>query len=113
MQTYTIKSNRNQQTKQLLAFKGEAQTVQLDFSPWETDNGTVTSVTWTVKSGQASIANESLSSSVAQATITTSDTGRSMITVAATAGNNIIKLYLHVFAKDPNTITNDYGILEI
>lgn len=111
MQTYTVTSNRKHQVRSLLMFEGETQTIKYDVSPWETDNGTVTAVTWTVKSGDASIANETLTSSVATAEITTSNTGKSMIKLTLTAGNNTYITHLHVHTKDPDVITNDYGLL--
>lgn len=110
MITYTVKTNRNIQVRALLAFKSGAQTIKYDFSPWQTDNGTVTAVTWTVKSGQASITNKSLASSIASALITTSETGNSMIKIQATAGNNIFVTYLKVTSKDPMSQPVDYGL---
>ena len=100
MNTYTIRANRKQHERQLLTYIGEANTVQIDFAPWESDNGSVTSVDWATKSGQAGITNESLSSSIASALITTSQEGRSLIKVTATAGNNIFVLWLDVKSKD-------------
>jgi len=112
MISYVVKSNRSQQLRRLLAFKSEAQTIQYDFSPWETDNGTVTSVTWTKLRGQASITNESLSSSISSATITTPESGSSMIKITAIAGNNIFVTHLRVLTKDPDRLYHydDYGI---
>lgn len=110
MITYTVKTNRDQQTRSKLSHKGEAETVEYDFSPWETDNSTVTAVTWTLKSGQASITNKSLSSSIASALITTSQAGTSLIKITATAGNNIFITHLRVVSKDPMTQPADYGL---
>lgn len=110
MLSYVVKSNRNQQIRGMLAFKGEAQTVQYDFSPWEADNGTVTSVNWELKDGQAAISNKSLASSIASALITTSESGISLIKLTATAGNNIFVTHLRVVTKDPHTRIHDYGI---
>ncbi len=112
MISYTVKSNRSQQIRKIVAFKGEAQTIKYDFSPWETDNGTVTSVVWSKLRGQAAVSNESLSSSVSSATITTPESGSSMIKITATAGNNIFVTHLRVLTKDPNRLYHydDYGI---
>ena len=101
MKKYTVTANRRMQTRSLFAFIDEAQQVQYDFAPWETDNGTVTAVTWTTKTGQAGISNEALASSKATATITTSNEGKSLIEVKATAGNNTFITYLQVQSKDP------------
>ena len=112
MITYTVTDRRNVQLRGLLAFKDEAQTIEYDFAPWEANNGSVSSVEWTVEKGQAAVSNKTLSSSVAQATITTAQTGASMITLKATAGNNIFKTYLRVVTKDPQQRPYDYGLCD-
>ena len=91
-------------------FKGESQSIEYDFSPWEADNGSVTSVVWEVKSGDASIGSESLASSVASCVVTTSNSGRSMIKLTATAGSNVFVTHLKVVAKDPDVVVEDYGL---
>jgi hypothetical protein len=108
---YVRTANRRSQVRKMLAFKNGVETVTLDYSPWSDDYGTVTAVTATVKSGQASIGNESLTSNVKSMTISTPETGASMITLTATAGNNTDISYLYVYSKDPNTVTEDYGLL--
>ncbi len=110
MISYIVKKNRNQQRRDMLAFKGETQTVKYDFAPWESDNGAVTSVVWEVKSGQAGISNKTLSSSIATSTVTTSEAGNSLIKLTATAGNNIFVTYLRILSKDPYYRIHDYGI---
>ena len=95
------------QTRQLFAFIGEANTIEYDFAPWEADNGSVSAVTWSTELGQAAISNESLASSIASATITTSQEGKSLIKITATAGNNTFVTYLHVMSKDPKNTYND------
>ena len=52
MKSFVVKTNRTQQSRQLFAFKGESQTVEYDFSPWEEDNGSVSSVAWSTESGK-------------------------------------------------------------
>lgn len=111
MITYTITANRNRQKFGLLAFEDQAQTVRVDFSPWSDDNGSVSTVTWTVDSGNAAISNEDLSSNVAEAVITTSDIGNSLIKLEATAGNNNEVVYILVHAKDFQAIHWDYGYI--
>jgi hypothetical protein len=106
MKAYVVKANRTQQTRQLFAFIGESQAVQYDFKPWEADNGEVTAVTWTTETGQAGITNKDLTSSIASATITTSQEGKSLIKLTATAGNNTFVTYLEVKAKDPKSNTD-------
>jgi len=94
-------------SRQLFAYKGESQEVQYDFAPWESDNGSVSSVDWNTETGQAAITNESLASSIASATITTSEAGSSLIKLTATAGNNTFVTYINVLARDPKLNYND------
>lgn len=107
MKSFTVRSNRKQQSRQLFAYIGESNTIEYDFAPWETDNGSVTSVTWSTELGQAGITNESLASSTASATVTTNQEGKSLIKIAATAGNNTFATYLHVLSRDPKNLYND------
>lgn len=107
---YTRTHNRRQQLRKLLTFKGGVETVTIDYSPWSDSYGDVTAVTASIESGQASIGNELLSSNVKTMTITTSETGSSMIKLSATAENNVDVMYLYIFAKDPQNYTEDYGL---
>ena len=107
MKSFVVKTNRTQQSRQLFAFKGESQEVQYDFAPWEEDNGSVSSVAWSTESGQAGITNEALASSVASASITTNEAGKSLVKITATAGNNTFVTYLHVMSKDPKLTYHD------
>lgn len=107
---YVRTDNRRQQIWKGLSFKGQTETHTIDYNPWSDDNGAVTAVTMTVKSGQAAIANESLASNVQTFTITTSEVGSSTIQVKATAGNNIDITTLYIFTKDPKNYVRDYGI---
>ena len=109
MYSFVVTNNRNRDIERVLAFEGQSQVVEFDLSPWEDVNGSVTAVTWTLKSGSAGISSESLSSSVASALITTNQSGRSMIKVSLTAGSNTEILHFEVFAKDPQVVTEDYG----
>lgn len=108
---YIITANRRIQVRNLLSYKGETQTHTIDFNPWSDDNGTVSAVTGSVESGQASIGNESLTSNVKTFTLTTSEVGSSMLKFTATAGNNIQPVYIRVLTKDPQETTEDYGFI--
>lgn len=108
---FVIRANRITQLHKMLTFKGETHTVTFDYSPWADDFGAVTSVTVTVESGQGSIGNESIASSVKTLTVTTAETGASMLKlVSGGAGNNVRVDYLYVFTKDPTAIREDYGM---
>jgi hypothetical protein len=109
---YYIGSERPQILSPILAMKGDIQTIELDFSVWAEDNSAVTSVTWTTESGQAAISSASVASSVATATLTTSEAGTSMVKAVATNGSKSIAAYLRVVTKDPQAcVTTDYGML--
>lgn len=110
MQTYNVTARRSRQTERLLAFKGGAEAVEFDFSAWADDNGTVTAVTWTLKSGQAAISGQTLTSNVASALITTSEQGASLVQIVATAGSNKYVANLEIRAKDPEYPSQDYGL---
>lgn len=103
-------NRRTQQIYSDLSYKDGTQTHSIDYNPWADDNGTITDVTLTLKSGQATIANESLASNVKSFTIQTSEVGRSVIQAKATAGNNIDILILTILTKDPTNQVQDYGL---
>ena len=108
---FVIRANRVTQLHKMLTFKGETQTVTFDYTPWADDFGAVTSVTVTVESGQASVGNESIASSIKTMTITTTEIGASMIKlVSGGAGNNVRVDYLYVYTKNPSAIVDDYGM---
>ena len=111
MADFYILDKTRQQVRQLLQFKGDVKTLTLDFSPWADDNAVVTSATWTVESGQATISAQSLTANVASALITTSSAGASMIKVLVTDGTRSEAVYIKVRCKDPQTTTSDdYGL---
>lgn len=108
---FVVTSTRRAVKWPLNMFKGETKTITIDFSPWAEDEGTVTAAVAAVKTGDAAIGNESLASNVKTMTVTTANEGTSMITVTATAGNNVKLLYIKVVARDPDVVTNDYGFI--
>ena len=114
MPDFYITDQNRQQVRQRLQFKGDVKSLSVDFNPWADDNGTVTSVTWSVESGNATIGTEALSSNVASSIITTSESGNSMIKLVATDGTHSEAVYIKVLTKDPQSIysvTTDYGFI--
>jgi len=110
--TYTPLPGRKNESYTRILGKGEAETIKFDLKPLEEDIGTVNSVTWTVKSGQAAVSGESLSSSIASALITVSEVGRSRIEVQFTDGTEIAVRTLFIRAREPQTTANDdYGLV--
>ena len=95
------------------AFKSGATTYSFDFSPWAEDNNTVTTATWTLEAGQATISGEALSSNVATALVTFSQSGGALIKLVASSSSEIYVTWLDVLAKDPKALTHrDYGLCE-
>lgn len=91
MKTFYVYPNKSDTTYVLLAREDEAQTVSFDWSAKAASEGTsVSSVTWTVDSGNASVSGAAESSDVATALVTTSDTADSVILVKATMADGQI-----------------------
>jgi len=110
MLTYYVTSTRATQMEKMLAFKDEANTINIDCSAWAEDNGTVTSVVITVEKGEASVSNESLTANISSFLLTTAERGSSLLKIKITDGTNIIVLYLYVWVKEPFANIHDYGL---
>jgi len=106
---YTVTHNRQQQIRRMVSFEDQVELVTTDYTPWVDSNGSVTVVTVTVKSGSATVANESLAASVHTMTVSTQQTGSSVIQLKATAGNNVHVSNICILTKDPNYPVYDYG----
>ena len=110
---FTITAEKNPEILRDVAMKDGKKTYSFDFKPWAEDNHDVTTVTWTVKVGQATISGQALTSNVATALVTFSQAGGNLIQIkAATASNEVYVAYLDVLAKDPAVVTSDYGLFE-
>jgi len=107
--SFVIRANGNPQKFTDVTFKGAAVTYSFDFAPWAEDNSTVTSVSWSVESGDASISGATLTGTMASALVTTPEAGRSVIKITATTGTEKYVAYLDVLAKDLQCPVSDYG----
>lgn len=105
---FVIRVDKNPEIFADTKFKNAAQTYSIDFSPWAEEYGTITTVTWTSKAGQAGISGQTLSNNVASALLTFSQEGSNLIEIKATNGTEAYVAYLDVLAKDPSTSVNDY-----
>lgn len=104
MYSFVVTANRNREIDKVLLMDGATETVQFNVAPWESDNGTVTSVAWSVVSGNVSIANQALAASIASATVTGSS-GKSLVKVVlTTSGNNVGSLFFEVYIRDPDVV---------
>lgn len=110
MPTFYITTENNNEIFRDVTFKDSALTYTFDFSPWAEENGTITTVTWTVKSGQATVSGTGLTNNVATGVITFSQAGGSLIQIKATNGTETYVAHLDVLAKDPQRGTDDYGV---
>jgi len=112
MTKFYVMNEQRIQERQILHFKGDIKTHSVDFSSWADDNSDVTGVTWTVESGQAAISNETLANNVSTITVTTTESGYSMLKAVATDGTNSEAVYIRMRAKDPQAISavDDYGL---
>ncbi len=86
-------------------------TLTLDMSPEAGRLSTsVSSVTWTVDTGKASVSGEALSSDVATALVTTNDSGLSLIKAKITfADGQIINQHIKIVSKDTHVSSTDYS----
>lgn len=90
--------------------KGDIVKYQFDFTPWQEDNDTISTVTWTVESGSAVLSGQALASGVASARVSVPEEGRSFISILATTPTVKKKLWLVVEAKDASISMSDYGL---
>ncbi len=104
--TYYITSQTRQDVIDIPAMIGDDQQISVDFRAWAEDNSALTSATWAIAAGDASVDGTSLSGSVATARITTTNAGNSLITVSATDGTRTKKQFFRIAAKDPSTSIN-------
>ena len=108
---FVITADNNQEIYKDVTMKDGAKTYSFDFSPWAEDNNTVTTVTWTVKSGQAAVSGQALASNVATALVTFSQAGKSLIQIKGASATETQIAYLDVIAKDPSAkYVDDYGL---
>lgn len=107
---FYVRDNDRREVRQLRTTKDDVLTVTVDFSAWAEDNGSVTSATWTAKTGNASVASEALSSNVATAVLTTATTGGSMIEIKGAGSTHAKHVNIRVWCIDPYAVPPyDYG----
>ena len=89
-------------------YKEEVTNYSVDFNVKTSELSTsVSSVSWSVESGSAVISNESLSSDIASAFVTTNSADCSLIKVKATLADSQVAIhYFKVKASDPVCIND-------
>lgn len=111
MRRIYVTANRAQLVHNFIMMEGDAEKFILDYNPWSDDNAAVTSVTVTVKSGQATISGESLASNVKNMVVTTPSSGKTLIKVSATDGTHRNMIFIKLLIKDPEIVYyEDYGL---
>lgn len=109
---FVITANNNSQLFRDVSFNGSAKSYSLDFSPWAEDNHAVTSATWEVVTGNASVSGETLASNVASALVTFSDVGGVLIKLTAATGTETYVAYFDVLVRDVCVAgSDDYGLI--
>ena len=90
---------------------GDATNYQFDCKPWQEDNDTITSVTWNVEHGQASISGQTITSGVLSALVSFPQSGRLLISLLlSTASGQSKKIWLEIYVKDKTGSADDYGL---
>ena len=112
MKTYYVANERITRTHKRLAFEGGSEQIRYDYSGFAEDNGTISAVTISVESGDSSISAESLAANVKSFTVTSSNAGKSLLKLTATAGANIDVQWLEIWVKSLTTeAVSDYGLV--
>ena len=102
-----------QQNKRL-EFKGGSELIKFSYAQYAEENGDITTATWSVEYGDATIASESLNSNVAQAQVTATNAGNSLIKLTVSDGTNINVQWLNIHVKDiTSSFVDDYGLLGV
>lgn len=101
MSTYRVVPDNTQLHRQHIQTVGSVKPVIVDLSAWADDNGALTSATWSVQSGQASLSSASRTNNVCTVTVTTSSPGTSMLRLVAASTTNSEAVYVKVSAIEP------------
>jgi hypothetical protein len=110
MPSYIVTANNDLTAPyQHRAFKGETLPLSIDLSPWADQYGVVTTATWNIQSGTATLSNQTLVANVATTNVTIPDEGSSLLRLIADTASGISKVvYVTVRAVNPTQDANDY-----
>lgn len=102
---FTVLAEDHTQSFSDRVIKGSKVKYSFDFKPWAEDTANVSTVEWTVKSGDASISDEQLSNNIATSFLTFSDTGKTRVEIKATSEpGDILVAFLTILSTDPSEI---------
>lgn len=111
--TFTVPALKNSaEPFRIRVAEGETLPFAFDFAPWCEDSGdtTLTTATWTLKSGTATISNKALANNRATANIAFSQSGRVLIELDVTDGTLTKTAHLEALVIDPEVQSDDYGL---
>lgn len=109
--TFTLTSKTRVDTFKDTVSINDVVRYEFDLTPWQEDNDTVTSVTWTVHEGSVGVSGQALASGVASALLTFTQAGKCLIGILITTANEKKKIWLSVRAKDlQSDMFDDYGL---
>jgi hypothetical protein len=84
---------------------------RLDCSPWAYDNADVSSATWVVERGSASVSEEAVALNVVSANVTFSQAGKVLISVTLSTADGLVKkIWLEMLVRGETESADDYGI---
>lgn len=110
MKTFYVRPGSAQCNYVLRTTEGEATTTKFDWSAKAASESTsVSSAAWAVDSGQATISGASETADIAQALVTTSNAGTSVIKVTATMADGQIDIVvLKIICSAITSTSSDY-----
>jgi hypothetical protein len=89
---------------------GDTTKYVIDCTPWQDDNATINSVTWTLISGTATITGNTNTGGVVSANVNATQAGNAIIAVLLHATGGLHKkFWLFLNIKDPTSNGDDYG----
>ena len=107
--TYSIRSENNTDAFQDKMNIGTKRKYNFDFNAWADDNSDITSASVIVKSGDASLSNQSISGNVVTIDAEATQSGRNILEISVDTGNEKYTTFLDLYVRDPqNNYTNDY-----
>lgn len=89
--------------------KGDIVTYEIDFTAWEEDNNTITSVTWLTESGGIGISNIVLNNGITTALLDFTDCCDGLVSVVVDTGTEKKKIWFRIRSEDHDNFSSDYS----
>jgi hypothetical protein len=107
--SFVVRDNDRVGIRRMTTIKGAVEPIAFDFSPWAEDQGNVTSATWSVIVGKATLSSKALSSNVASAVLSTPEPGETVIQILGIGATHTKPVRIRVYTRDESTPISDYG----